>query len=484
MTELCDLTATSARRMIANKSISPVELLKSCLKRIDDVNPTLNAIITIESERALTEAKAAEQAVMDGKTLGILHGLPAVIKDVNETAGIRTTYCSHLFKDYIPEHDDPVVARMRAQGAIVFGKTNAPELGIGANTRNRLFGATGNAFAPNLTCGGSSGGAGVALATGMAPIANGGDGGCSIRNPAAFSGITGLRPSPGLVPMSTRALGLTMNNVQGPLGRTIQDTALLLSAQIANDSRDMMSYPRDLTDFTSLCAVDPSSLRVAISEDLGFAPVDRDVRTTFRNKLSLFSHAFAGSSDYPVGMTTAENTYWALRGMELLSKTKKTYEQYPDELDEIIIWHIKAVETLTAQEVADAFVDQTRLYHEFQKIFDHYDILITPAVNVLPFEHIQPYPKTIEGRAAAHYSEWYSLSYAISMMGHPAIVLPVGVDPQGTPFGIQIVGPRLADKRLLEIGLTLEELFSQHPDLKRPLPNITELARSSLRGFD
>lgn len=479
MTELCDLTATEARDLISLKAISPVELLQACLERVDQLNPKLNAVITLEPERAMREARAAEQAVMKGEPLGLLHGLPTLIKDVNETAGIRTTYCSHLFKDNVPDHDDPVVGRMRSQGAIVFGKTNAPEFGIGANTRNRLFGATGNAFAPNLTCGGSSGGAGVALATGMAPIANGGDGGCSIRNPAAFSGITGLRPSPGLVSVSTRHIGLTMNNVQGPFGRTVKDAALLLSAQADYDTRDMMSFPQEQGQFNSLNRVDLSSIKVAFSEDLGFAPVDKVVRETFRKKLALFGNVFAKLDEYPVDMKTAEATYWVLRGMEVLAKTKKTCEEYPGEIDEIITWHVKAVENLTAEDVADAFVDQTRIYHEFQKLFDHHDVLITPAVNVLPFDHNQPYPKIIEGRAAAHYSEWYSLSYAISMMGHPAIVVPVGLDPQGTPFGIQIVGRRLADKKLLELALALEIEFLQHPDLKRPVPNIKELRNGS-----
>lgn len=221
MVRPCDLTATEARRLIGEGKLSPVELLESCIERIEAVNPAVNAVVTTAYEQARAEAKEAEAAVKRGDPLGLLHGLPAVIKDLNDTKGIRTTYGSPLYQDHVPDRDDPVVARMRRHGAVILGKTNSPEFGVGSNTTNRVFGPTANPFDTNRTSGGSSGGAGVALATNMTPLANGSDSGSSIRNPAAFCGVIGLRPTPGLVASDRRVIGLTTNGVQGPMGRTV-----------------------------------------------------------------------------------------------------------------------------------------------------------------------------------------------------------------------------------------------------------------------
>ena len=473
---LCDLSAVSARKLISERKLSPVDLVEACITQIEAINPQVNAVVTKSYERARSEAKEAEQAVVESRPLGLLHGLPVVIKDLNETKDIRTTYACPLYKDNVPTADDPVVARLRRQGAIVLGKTNTPEFGAGSNTTNRLFGATCNPFLLDRTAGGSSGGAGAALATNMVPIANGSDSAASIRNPAAFCGVVGLRPSPGLVASGSRKMGLSTNGVEGPMGRSVADVALLLTAMAAYDSRDMMSRPIDASSFTSLKTVDVGSLKVAVSEDLGFAPVDKVVRQTFRQKVQALSSSFAVCDEAKINMSGAEEAYMGVRGLHLLASHYKKYEEHGEALDENLVWNLKEAMKTDAVSHAQALAEQTRLYQDFQNLFNEYDILITPAVNVLPFKHSISHPTTLDDRPARHYLEWLSITYAISLLGHPAISLPVGLDPQGTPFGLQVVGARLGDLRLLEVAQALEALLQAHPETQRPLADLTALS--------
>jgi Asp-tRNA(Asn)/Glu-tRNA(Gln) amidotransferase A subunit family amidase len=277
-TEPCDLTATEARRLIGRKALSPVELLESCLARTAAVNPAVNAMVALDEARARTAAKAAEQAVMAGETLGPLHGLPVGIKDLEETAGLRTTYGSPIFSEFVPEADCGMVARIRAAGGIVIGKTNTPEFGAGANTRNRVYGATGNPFDNTRSAAGSSGGSAVALATGMAPLCSGSDTGGSLRNPAAFSGIVGYRPSPGLVPSEKRPHGWSPLPVLGPMARNVADACLLLSAMASDDAGDPLAYTLHARPvrgepglFHPPRGIDLAGLRLAFSEDFGQA---------------------------------------------------------------------------------------------------------------------------------------------------------------------------------------------------------------------
>jgi amidase len=479
MVALCDLGAAEARRLIGEKRLCPVDLLESCIERIEAVNPAVNAVVTTVYESARAEAKAALDAIHAGKPLGLLHGLPVVIKDLNATKGIRTTLGSPLFKDNVPTEDDSVVARLRKHGAIILGKTNTPDFGCGSNTTNPLFGATSNPFDLDRTSGGSSGGAGAALATGMTPLANGSDSGASIRNPAAFCGVFGIRPTPGLVASKQRGVGLSVNGVEGPLGRSIADLALLLSALAEYDSMDMLSRPIDPSIFLTRKPVDVSTLRVAYSEDLGFAPVDTVVRKTFQEKIELFSERFAICEAVNPDLKDAESAYWGVRGLHLLAGSRKVYDEHRDEISSNLRYNIDAVKDMTAQDMANALAKQTQTYQKLQPLFQKYDILITPVANVLPFPHAQLYPEVLEGRPARHYAEWFSLCYGISLVGHPALSIPAGLDPQGTPFGLQVVGARHGDQRLLEVGEALESLFASIPELKRPLPDISKLSGNS-----
>src|SRR5579875_2607896 len=278
MTEACDLPAVTARALIGRKALSPVELVESCIARIEAVDHAVNAVVARDFERARSAARAAEQAVMRGEALGALHGLPIGVKDLEDTAGLRTTYGSPLYRDYVPKADQRAVAAIRAAGGIVLGKTNTPEWGAGANTRNAVYGATGNPFDPMKSAAGSSGGSAVALACGMVPLATGSDMGGSLRNPAAFCGIVGFRPTPGLVPSEKRAHGWSGLAVLGPMGRTVPDVCLMLASMVSDDARDPLATTvhgmrvRRPADFIRPAPVDLSTLRVAITPDLGFAP--------------------------------------------------------------------------------------------------------------------------------------------------------------------------------------------------------------------
>ncbi|MGI9500355.1 MAG: amidase, partial [Geminicoccaceae bacterium] len=271
MSALSDLAAVELRRMIAEKEISPVELLSSCIERIEQVNGRVNAIVATCFDRAKAEAIRAEAAVIRGDELGTLHGLPIGIKDLALTKDLRTTYGSPQFADFVPEADERQVEAVRRAGAIVIGKTNTPEFGAGANTINPVYGATGNPFDPQKTCAGSSGGSAVALATGMVPLATGSDMGGSLRNPAAYCGIVGMRPSPGTVPDEQRQLGWSSLGVQGPMARSVDDMALLYQAMAAADARDPLAYPIDKAGLWPLEEAALGDLNVAVSDDLGFA---------------------------------------------------------------------------------------------------------------------------------------------------------------------------------------------------------------------
>lgn len=297
MSEPYDLNAVELRRLIGTGQLSPVDLVDGCIRRIEALNPLLNAIVNFCPERARSEAVAAERAVARGDELGSLHGLPLGVKDLNHVAGIRTTFGSPLFADFVPAADEGVVARMREAGAIVVGKTNVPEHGFGATTLNPLYGATNNPFAPGMSAGASSGGSAVALASGMVPLAMGSDFAGSLRTPASFCGISGFRPSPGTVAQSRRTFAFSPFDVEGPMGRSVADCKLLLSAMTGREVRDPLSRAPDPAMRETPRTIDLTGLKVGVSEDLGFAPVSKEVRRTFRGKLAAFSSSFLACED-------------------------------------------------------------------------------------------------------------------------------------------------------------------------------------------
>ena len=475
MTELCDLSAVELRRLIGQKAVSPVELLASCLTRIAAVNPALNAITATCIERAQQEARTAEKAVLAGDPLGPLHGLPIGIKDLNETAGLKTTWGSPLYKDYVPEKDERMVAAVRRAGAIVVGKTNVPEFGAGANTNNPVWGPTGNPFDPKRICGGSSGGSAVALATSMLPTCTGSDTGGSLRIPAAFCGVVGFRPSPGLVASERRPLGWTPLSVQGPMGRTVADTLLLLQAQVSGDSRDPLAAGIDPAEFAAIAPVDLACLRVAVSEDLGGMPIDRRIRQTFRERIDVIRHAFKSCDRRDPDMAGADEAFAIIRAQNFLAAHSERYEQHRDKLGPNIIANYEQGLGMTAADVARGHAVQTRIYRAFQAFFEEVDILISPTVPVPPFPLEQRYCAEIDGRTLPTYFSWLAPTYYLTLTGHPCISLPCGLEPTGTPFALQICGPARQDKFVLDAAHAVESLLQRDPRTARPVPDIEKL---------
>lgn len=472
MTQPCDLSASEARRLIGLRRLSPVELVGSCIARVEAIDHAVNAMVARDFDRACDAAKLSESAIMTGSKLGKLHGLPIGIKDLEDTKGLRTTYGSVMFRDHIPSVDQRLVADIRREGGIILGKTNTPEFGAGANTRNGVYGATGNPFNPMKSAAGSSGGSAVALATGMVPLATGSDMGGSLRNPAAFCGIVGMRPSPGLVPSEKRLLSPSGLSVLGPMARTIPDLSLLMSAIAAYDRRDMLSFPIGPTQHHQ---ADLGTMRVAFTPDFDFAPTSNTVRALFAGKTGHLAPLFAAADVATPDCTSADETFAILRAVSFLASFGATYHSNPERLGPNIRVNVEEGLRYTAADVARATLAQAALYRNWQSFFEHYDVLITPSITIQPRPWAELFPTEIDGHPTKSYFHWLALAYAPTLVGHPALSLPLGTDADGMPFAIQIIGKRHADLQTISIAAAIESFCAAVPGLSRPTPDIAAL---------
>ncbi len=476
MARPCELTATEARRLIGRRELSPVALLESCIAQIEAVDPAVNAMVTTAFDRARAEAREAEAAVLRGDPLRPLHGLPVAIKDIQDTAGIRTTYGSPHFAANVPAADQEIVAAVRAAGGIVVGKTNVPEMSIGANTVNRLFGATGNPFSLELTCGGSSGGSAAALAACMVPLATGSDHGGSLRIPACYCGVVGHRASAGVVPNERRIPAHSVYSVQGPMARTVADAALLLSAIARRSRRDPMAFPLDPAQFATLDEIDPGQLKIAVTEDLGGVMVSETIRQTFRERVGRFARHFGRCEWSDVDLRQATDVDWKLRSEIFVAQYADEVATWDEDFNPNIRRNVEAATRMSMQDIAMAHRRQMQLYQQFQEIFDEFDLLICPGVSVPPFPWKELHPTSVDGRPVRTYMEWLGLTAALTVVGHPVTALPCGRDRNGTPFGIQLVGANFSDRFLLGAAQALERVFAADPELVRPAPDFSRLA--------
>ncbi len=475
-----------------NSELSATELLESCLARADLVDGAVNALVTRNDEAARASAQQIDGARARGEPMGRLAGLPIAIKDIQATAGLTTTYGAVPFADYVPDADDGIVARVRAAGAVIVGKTNTPELSIGANTVNRLFGATGNPFDPSLTCGGSSGGSAVALACGMAALATGSDHGGSLRIPASYCGVAAIRSTPGTVAHEERTIGRTNYSVQGPMARTVADVALLLSVLAGRDRstrRDPMAFPLDADVFADVPEADLASLRVGVSTDLGGLLVSEAVRTTFADRVERLAGLVGSVTSANIDLSDALDVDWQLRSDVFATNYHRNIHKFDSDTGidgdtgnadggfnpNIRATYEEALNT-TVLDIAKARRRQVELYRATDALFDKFDVLICPGVSVPPFDWHQLYPAEIDGQPVRNYMAWLGLSAALTVVGHPTVALPCGRDPQGTPFGLQLVGPSYGDRRLLGIAAALEAAFADDPVTARPLPDIDWLS--------
>jgi Asp-tRNA(Asn)/Glu-tRNA(Gln) amidotransferase A subunit family amidase len=479
--EPADLGAREARRLIGSRALSPVELVESCIARIEAVDPAVNAMVTRAFGRAREEARAAEAAVARGDPLGPLHGLPVAIKDIQDTAGIATTFGSPRLAANVPVGDAGIVARIRRAGGIVIGKTNVPEYSIGANTVNRLFGATGNPFDVNLTAGGSSGGSAVAVATGMAPLATGSDHGGSLRIPACYCGVVGYRATPGVVPHEGRSTPQTNYSLQGPMARSVEDVALLLSViamRGPETRRDPMAFPLDAGRLAELEMVDPSRLRIAITADLGGVLVSATVRRTFEARMSRLARSVGRCDWHPVDLTAAPAVDWHVRQDLFVSQYYQDAPNWDADFNPNVRATFESALKTPMADIAAARRTQMSLFQTFNALFDDYDLVICPGVSIPPFPWRQLNPQAIDGKPVTNYMAWLALTASITVVGHPVVALPCGRDAQGTPFGIQVIGPMYADRALLAAAQALEQIFGRDVDLARPRPDIAELQRT------
>ena len=475
MTEPCDLTAVEARRLIGRKMLSPVELMRSCISRIDKVNGSVNAVVAMDADAAMAEARKAEAAVMAGAPLGALAGLPIGIKDLDNTAGLRSTQGSLLYKDFVPRADDAMVANVRRAGGIVLCKTNTPEFGAGANTVNRVYGATGNPFNTELSAAGSSGGSAAALATGMVPLATGSDMGGSLRTPAGFCGVVGFRPSPGLVPDPSSSVALSPFAVLGPMGRTVDDAHLLLMAQLDIDRRDAYSSA-DADDIPcALQGADLSRVRAVFSADLGVAPVDNSIRQIFAAKTGRFAHVFASATARDPDMAGVHQAFEVLRGVTFVAAFRDLVANKRDMLGPNVIDNTERALQWSLPDVSEAQKVQTAIYRNFLGFFRETDILICPAAAVSPFPHRERSVTHINGEEMPTYMRWLAIAYGLTMALPAVCCIPCGRDHLGMPFGIQIVGPRGSDAKVLAIAKSIAEVLATDVETAQPRPDLGRL---------
>jgi len=475
MSSLVETSAVELRRLIGAKSVSPVELLEACIQRIEDLNPHVNAITATCFARARGEAQAAEHAVMAGEALGLLHGLPTGVKDLEPTEGLLTTWGSAIYRDHVPQEDITLVARLRKAGAIVTGKTNVPEMGAGANSRNDVWGATGNPFNPILNAGGSSGGSAAALACDMLPICTGSDTGGSLRIPAAKCGVVGFRPSPGIVPSVRKLLGWTPISVVGPMGRTVEDACLQMAASAGMHAGDPLSYPLDPLSFLKPGDLDLSGLRVAWTEDFGVCAVDDGIRATFRGKIGGMRHLFQRCDEVSLDLGEAHRCFDVLRAEAFVAGMHDAYQRDPASLGPNPRANYEMGARMSLLDSAWAQAEQTRLLKRFQATFAEYDLILSPTTPVSPFPWTQLYADTINGEKQENYYRWLGLTYVVTLVTHPAMALPCGLDHCGMPFGLQVVGGFRADHQVLAAAHAMEKAFSALPELRRPRPDLAAL---------
>lgn len=473
-------SAVRLRALIATKQLSPVELMDACIARIEDLNPHVNAVTATCFERARNEARRAEQAVMENRPLGLLHGLPIGIKDLEETEGLLTTYGSAIYRNNIPARDNVLVARLRRAGAIVTGKTNVPEMGAGANSRNTVWGATGNPFNPLLNAGGSSGGSAAALASDLLPLCSGSDTGGSLRIPAAKCGVVGFRPSPGLVPSERKLLGWTPISVVGPMGRDVADTVLQLRASAGMDITDPLSYPLGDDPFATLPDVDLSQLRIGYTEDFGICEVDNDIRQVFRKKIAAITPHVKVCEQIDMDMGEAHRCFDVIRAESFFAGFEAAYRRDPSSLGPNTRANYELGAAMTLADSAWAQGEQTRIFRRFQTLFARFDVILSPTTPVSPFPWSELYLKQINGIPLENYYRWLALTYVVTLATNPSISLPCGLDHKQMPFGLQVTGGFRADRHLLGCAAALEDLFNGTDELRRPRPDLQQLRRSKV----
>ncbi|APO77995.1 amidase protein (plasmid) [Rhizobium etli 8C-3] len=480
-THPADLDAMDARRLIGQRRLSPVELAEACIERVTQINPAVNALVAQDFDRVLAEARQAEQSVMRHEALGPLHGLPFGVKDMIDVQGLPTTFGSEIFRNNIAVKDDSIVAAMRLAGGIPLGKTNNPEWSAGGNTRNAVYGVTANPHDTTKSAAGSSGGSAALLAARMSPLATGSDTGGSLRNPAAFCGVVGFRPSPGVVPGDTRAMALMHLSTSGPMARSVADVALMLSVMARPDRLDPYTVvidgqtPWRLDRFGRGRRPDLAALRIAVTEDFGFAPTSRVIRSAFGRVVAQLSAHLGRVEETHPDCTDADRIFSVLRGVMFLGVHHTLLQAHPDKIGPNVRANVEEGLSYGPLDIADALAKQGRFYRDWQRFFEEHDYVLCPAVTISPRDWHELYPTEIDGQPTKNYYHWLAMAYASTLAGHPSVTIPVGRDTLGMPFGLQIVGRRHDDAGVLQVAAVIEEIFAGEPVFGVPTVNVERL---------
>ena len=464
--DLCFLGACEQEQLIRSKKISVTQLITAHLDQVERFNPKLNAIVTLTAESALQAAKEADAQLARQDAIGALHGLPVAHKDLFLTKGVKTTFGSPIYKDNIPQVDSLPVERQKNAGAISLGKTNTPEFGAGSQTFNTLFGATLNPYDLTKTCGGSSGGGAVALATGMVALADGTDLGGSLRNPANFCNLVGFRPSVGRVPTWPEQLGWYTMSVAGPMARSVEDLALMMSVLSGPDDRSPIALDTPGTIFASPLQRNFKGCRVAYSEDLGGLPLEPEVRTVMRAAREVFERLGCEVVDAEIDLSEAGEIFMLWRAWRTELRIAPLLASHKDQLKDTVIWNAEQGLDLTGPQLARAEAKRTEIYHRMREFMNTYEFFILPVNQVVPFSVDLDYPREINGVKMNTYIDWQKTAYFISAMGNPAISVPAGFTDSGLPVGVQIVGGHRQDLAVLQMAYAFEQ--ATQFGLKRP----------------
>ncbi|CAN5163554.1 amidase [soil metagenome] len=457
-TDLCLRPAVKLVEMLRRGEISAVELTRMHLERIDRYDGEVNAVVTRVPERALEQAAGVDAAIAAGENLGPLAGLPVAHKDTHDTAGIRTTYGSRLFADHVPDIDEAVIERLGDAGAVTLGKTNVPEFAAGSHTFNEVFGTTRNPYDLSRSAGGSSGGAAAALACGMTALADGSDMGGSLRNPASFCNVVGLRTTPGRVPTFPEAEGWATMSVQGPMGRTVADVALMLSAMAGPHPRSAIALPELGAVFAGPLPGDLGGLRVAWAPDLGGdVAVDADVLATLESCPGVFEQLGCVVEPACPDLSGAHEVFTTVRAHQFASGLGPIHDANPGVLKAALAWNIELGRALGRAELQQARERHQQLRRRVDAFFQTYDVLLAPVSQVAPFDASIEYPRTVAGKEMPTYLDWMRSCDLISATGCPALSVPAGFTTGGLPVGLQVVGPRGGELGVLRAGYAFEQ---------------------------
>ncbi len=454
---LISRSAVELAGLIRRRAVSCVEVLEAHLRQIERVNPRVNAIVTLVPEKAREAARKADEAIARKMALGPLHGLPIAHKDLQETKGIRTTYGFPPFKDNVPAADSLTVERLKRAGAITLGKTNTPEFGAGSQTFNKVFGATRNPYGLTKTCGGSSGGAAVSLATGMLPIADGSDFGGSLRNPASWCNVVGFRTCAGRVPRHPAGMGWFGGAVDGPMARSVADVALMLSALAGPDARSPLSLAEPGSMFARPLGAQVKGRRVAWFKDLGGLPFEKELVDVVNRQRKTFETLGFIVEEAEPDFSDADFVFKTLRAWLSYATHAERWALHPDWYKETLRDEIERGSKLKGADIAKAEMQRTALYQRMRVFFEKYDYFVLPVTQVAPFEVTLEFPAEINGVAMTSYIDWMKSCYYISATGLPAISVPAGFTAAGLPVGLQIVGKQWGEWAVLEAAHAYEQ---------------------------